>query len=235
MANLFKQAAQKTAAEAKTTKPKGTVIELPKELDTGGKLTGDSAKLHQAVADLLIGSSEEKAAKNKQNLAKGTLGRFAHPEIVRRIAKDGQVPPGPIKFVDHKGQSVTYVIQDKSQQYALKDDQVSDLRDLLGEEAANEVMVTEEVYAFNPDTMNEPLAGGEGTVADVVFEIVSKAVERNTKLSDAQKAALIRQDVVTKLKAGFANAAALHCGKDAGRIEDAFDILKSQVVRYVKS
>lgn len=235
MANLFKQAAKKASKETKK-KPKGTVIELPIELDPQDKtLTGESAKLHKAVTDLIKGAAEYSAAKNKMNVAKGTLGRFAHPEISRRIAGTGTVPPGPIKFVDHKGQQVTYVIQDKSGQYPLKDDQIEELRELLGDEKADEVMETQEVYAFDNKVMDEPLEDGEGTVSDVIFEIVSRAISRNTRLTDDQKERLIRQDEKTKLIPRFPETAAMHCGKDAARIEDAFDILSSQVVRYLKS
>lgn len=235
MANLFQKAAKKSKETTTKSKPKGTVIELPKELDGDGKLTGDSAHYHKAVHDMLEAERELKAAKNKANLAKGTLGKYVHPEVVRLLAENGVLPPTPIKVQDHKGQAVTYVVTDKSQQYPLKDDQITELQEILGETKADEITDTVEVYAFDPDCMNETLQEGEGTVADVVFEIVSKAVTRNTKLTDDQKERLIRQDVVTRLIAGFPASAAVHCGRDAVRIEEVFDVCKSQVVRYLKS
>jgi hypothetical protein len=243
MANLFQAAATKAAKEVKETKPKGTVIELPYEVDSAKVLTGESRKLHEAVTTLVEADGESKAAKNKANLAKGTIGKFAHPEVVRRLASSGLMPPGPIKFVNHEGESVTYVVTDKSKQYALKPDQVEDLKELLGEDGAAKLLKDETVFHFVPATMNEELTvsseetdeDAPKTVADVVFAAVSEAIMGCDLLTDEQKGSLIESKQITRLVPEAAKLAPQVCGKDASVIEDLFDICKSQIVRYVKT
>lgn len=231
--NMFRKAANEAKKEAKKTKPKGTVIELPQEVGDDNQLRPEFRRLHDAVHLLIESDSDAKAAKNKANLAKGQLNGWANPEIARRIATGNGLPPTPIKLVNSKGEEVTYVITDKAGQYALKDDQVEELEELLGEDAAAKLYDRREVYSFDPQVMNEQVSDDE-SVADVIFEIVSKAIERNTKLSDAQKESLIRCDDAAYLKKGACQLAPAVCGQDAAKIAEFLDVVSAQITRYVK-
>ncbi len=115
--SLFTKAKEQKVASP--VKPKGTVIVLPKDLDAEGNLTGQSEELNKSVTDVIEADREEKAAKSKGNLAKGILNRFIASEYAGLYANRGVVPATPVQVVNHRGESLTYVTQDKSQQNGL--------------------------------------------------------------------------------------------------------------------
>jgi len=231
--NLFTKA--KEAAVVAPKKEKGTVLQLPKELDVEGRLIGDSALLNNAVTEVLEASSEEKAAKNKGNLAKGRLSKYAQSQVVQLTAKLGVLPPTPVSVVNHNGESVTYVVQDKSQQNAIGPEQVELFKSVLGEDGAARVVHTKTTFAFDVNTMEEKAANGNASVAEIVAEVVSAALANDKRLSDEQKGALITSTEKTYLRPNTLQRVAELCGADAARIDQFLEAAGSAVVRYVKS
>ena len=155
--NLF--AKSKANQEDKPKKSKGTVWELPRELDAEGKLTGESAILHQAVTDAIAADAAKKAAENKGNMAKSRLSQYALSRYVENIANLGVLPTTPMAIANHVGESVTYVVQDKSGQNAITLEQKDMLASVLGEEVAEEIVVERTVFSFNPEVMQQKAAG----------------------------------------------------------------------------
>jgi hypothetical protein len=231
--NLFAKA--KEAAVVAPKKEKGTVIQLPKELDVEGRLIGESALLNHAVTEVLEASAEEKAAKNKGSLAKGRLSKYTQARLVELTAKFGVLPPTPMSVVNHNGESCTYVMQDKSQQNAIGPEQIELFKSVLGEDGANRVVHTKTIYSFDVDTMEQKAANGEMTVAEIVAETVSAALAADARLSDDQKASLIQSSEKTYLKPNTLQRVAELCGADAARIEQFLDAAGSACVRYIKS
>lgn len=233
--NLFAQAAQAPAAPKKS---KGTVIRLPADLGTDGKLTAEAAELNQAVSNVLEADREKKAATNKENLAKGLLNPHVFNRYVAQYATDGLPPPGPISVVNHKGESLTYVVQDKSQQHAVSDEQIMLLTGLYGEQA-HRLLEVRDAYGFNMETMAELAAGANAapgeTVQAVIFALVSSAVVGSTKLSEAQKANIISHTRQTHVKAGTLQRLVELCGRNTDKLRQTIEIMGSAVVRYLKT
>jgi hypothetical protein len=230
--NLFAKAKEQKADTPK--KAKGTIFQLPKELDAEGKLMGDSAVLNYAVTEALEASQEEKTAKNKGNLAKGKLAKYAQGELVKTIAKLGVMPPTPVEVVNHNGESVTYVVQNKAGQNPISGEQIELLQQEFGAELCALMTEQRETYAFNPETMAEATPDGKNTVQDVVFEIVSAALVECKRLSDEQKANIIAATTKSFLRETTLPRVAELCGADANRIDKFFEFAGSTVVRYVK-
>jgi hypothetical protein len=231
--NLFAKAAKKAATEPK--KEKGTIIQLPKDLDEAGKLVGDSALLNQAVSDAITASAEEKAAKTKGTLAKGRLMTYAQGEVVKMNAKLGVLPPTPVSVVNHNGEAITYVMADKSQQNAVSVEQVALLKDLLGVDGAAKIVEKRTTVSFNFETMEQQAANVKGkTVFDVVAEVVSGALMADPRLSAEQKESLLLSTEKTFIRVGVVDRAAELCGADAPRIATFFDAIGSACVRYMK-
>ena len=231
--NLFAKAKEQAVAAPK--KEKGTVIQLPKELDTDGKLIGESAILNNAVTEALEASAEEKAAKNKGALAKGRLSTYAESRFVELTAKLGVLPPTPVSVVNHNGESVTYIVQDKSQQNAIGQEQIDLFKEILGEGGAARVVHTKTIYAFNADTMEQKAANADLSVAEIVAEVVSAALATDARLSDEQKAELITSVEKTYLTPNTLPRVAELCGADSGRIGQFLTAAGSACVRYIKS
>lgn len=230
--NLFAKA--KTAAATAPKKEKGTIIQLPKELGANGQLTGESAILNAAVTQAIEASSEEKAAKNKGNLAKGRISTYAQSRVVDMIARIGVLPPTPINIVNHNGESVTYVMSDKSQQYPISDEQIDLLNDILGEDAASNIVDTRTIYSFDPETMDQKAANCDQTVFEIVCEVISNALATDPRLSDDQKSAIIKSSEKTYLRAHTIDRMSELCGADVERIGRFMDAVGSACVRYVK-
>ena len=234
MANLF--------AAAKKDKPttaavrKGTTFQLPKNLGKDGKLEGESLVLNNAVHNLIEASKEEKNAKAKVSVAKGQLNGWVETVYCMEWAKLGIQPPTPITLVNHNGETNTFVIQDKTQQYTLKDDQVEILTALLGPEGVTKLVENVDVYSFNSRTMAEPAANAEdSTVQDVIFELVSTAVENDDRLSEEQKNALIEVTSTNRVKPSHLSRLAEIGGCDAGKLQELLGAIGSGSPHYVKA
>lgn len=234
--NLF--ARSKAAQEDKPKKKKGTVLQLPKDLDDSGSLVGDSKIMNEAVTTAI-------AAKRDQDAAKGRLGAAlgcVHDHVVEawcaQYAQDGTQPATPVTVLNHLGESLGFVIQDKSQQNAVSDDQVEALGLCLGEEVAASLVDVRDVYSFDSDTMKQAAGGPKAkdgeTVQDVVFAIVSEALLGSPKLSDDQKAGLIASESKTYLKRNTLARLGELCGGNVGKILAVVESAGSAFVRYLK-
>lgn len=231
--NLFAKAAK--AAADKPKKEKGTIIQLPKDLDTEGKLIGQSAALNKAVSNAIEAKAEEDAAKTKGTIAKNAIVGFAQNEVVKLYAKLGVPPATPVSVVNHNGESVTYVMADKSQQNAIGAEQVSLLETILGADAAAKIISKRTIVSFNFETMGQQAANAtDKTVFDIVAEIVSKALMADPRLSTEQKESLIVSAEKTYLQVGTLQRIAELCGSDAGKIGQFYEAIGSACVRSLK-
>jgi hypothetical protein len=231
--NLFAKAA-KAAAEA-PKKAKGTIIQLPKELDAEGKLVGESAILNNAVTNAIAADAEAKAATTKLNLAKQRLLSHAQQRVVELYAQAGVLPPTPVSVVNHNGESVTYVMADKSQQNPISKEQVELFKELLGDDGANSVIHEKTTFFFDVATMEEKAANAEDkTVFDIVVEAINKVMAAEPRLSEEQKASLIKSTCKTYLKENTLSRIATICGADSARIAQFYDAAGTACVRSIK-
>jgi len=234
--NLFARAAEKTAVAPKK-KVKGTVLVLPKDLNDKGELQGESKLLHEAVTIAISAKSEMDAAKGRLGAAKGMLHTYAEEAWCATYAQAGVQPTTPVSIQNHKGEALTFVVQDKCGQNAIDEDQIELLGILLGTEAAASLIETKEFFGFNPDTMKQVAAGKEAkgeTVQDVIFEIVSQVIGESLKLSNEQKEEMFTQTSKTHLKKNTLPRLAELCGANVGKIQSFMQSAGSAIVRYLK-
>lgn len=235
--NLFARAAEKTADKPKK-KTKGTALQLPKDLNTAGELQGESKVLNEAVSIAITAKAEMDAAKGRLGAALDCLKGHAEEAWCATYAENGVQPETPVVIMNHKGETLTLVVQDKCGQNPINDDQLELLGVLLGTEVA--ASLTEEIakFGFDPNTMKEAAAGekvkeGE-TVQDVIFEIVSAAVSKCSKLSDEQKENLFTHEAKTYIKRNTLPRLAELCGSNVGKIQSFLQAAGSAIVRYMK-
>lgn len=240
--NLFAKA-QSTGANSKKA-AKGTIFELPKVLNDAGELKDDCARLHNAVSEIIQADEDCDKAKNRGNLARGTMNSYAFDAYVSKLAQQGVIPEGPVQFVNYRGEKVTYVVSNKTCSQGLSEEQIEEIRNVLGE-TADSVLVTRTSYSFNGSVMEE-IAGefpkGDlatlanlPRVADIIREIVSEAIVNETRLTDEQKAGLICATTKTTLQPGVYDSMVAYVGPDVSRLKDFFVALGSSVPRYFKS
>ena len=160
---------------------------------------------------------------------------YGQSRVVELYAKLGVAPATPVSLVNHNGESVTYVMADKSQQNPVGPEQVELLKSLLGDDGASKVVSERTIYSFNPETMEEKAAHDESkTVFEIVCETVSTALANDPRLSDEQKAAIIKSTSKTYLQPNTLDRLAELCGADAGRISQFYDAAGTACVRSIK-
>jgi hypothetical protein len=231
--NLFAAAAKKAAAAPK--KEKGTVIQLPKELDAEGKLVGESKILNESVAAAIEAKAEEKTAATKGALAKAKLKTFAQSEVVKLYAQLGVPPTTPVSVVNHNGESVTYVMADKSQQNPISEEQVALFKELLGDDGAAKVVHEKQMFFFDTATMEQQAENDkEHTVFEIVCELINKIMATEARLSQDQKNSLIKSVVKTYLEPNTLDRIAVLCGSDAAKIAQFYDAAGTACVRSIQ-
>jgi hypothetical protein len=254
--NLFARAAARTADIAPRAPAKGTPIQLPKDLNDEGELQGISKALNEAVSTVIAAKAEESAAKNKGNAAKGVLNPWMNSRWSERFAEAGVPPASPVTVVNHKGESLTLVVADKTQQYSVSREQIELLGAVLGPECVAKLVVVVESFGFDPKVMGQPAGelpmipddatsdqiealkveiAAMPTVEQVVAELISDVLTKDKRLTDEQKEALIVQSSVKRVRAGSLPRLAEFCGADAARLESVVEILGSNVTRYLRA
>ena len=235
--NLFAHAAEKSAVAPKK-KVKGTVLVLPKDLNKNGELQGESKILNEAITIAIAAKAEMDAAKGRLGAASGVLHSYTEEAWCATYASVGVQPATPVSIQNHKGEALTFVVQDKCGQNPVDAREVKALGILLGEEVAANLIETCEIFGFNPTTMKQVAGGdkanGKETVQDIIFKVVSEVIGKNPKLSDEQKEEMFTQVSKTYVKKNTLPRLSELCGSNVGKIQGFLTAAGSAFVRYLK-
>lgn len=227
MAGLFNKVKAQAAPKASAAKKKETVWLV------GG--SADSAPVAEAVKQLVVLAAQAKAIETKQGVFKAAVKGFAEKSYVKDFAATGVSPETPMQVATTDGEKVTFVCQDRSSQYQIKDDQKEALVELLGEDAVKDLLFEETTFGFNRDVLAFP----------GVMEVVEKALESALRkltddkegkpiLSEEVASQLLDVKVKTAFRPGTMDRLPLICGKDVTRIEQFMEIAGSNLTRYIK-
>lgn len=193
---------------------------------------GDPAgdQVGKAVHELVVLSAEEKAIKAKKALFETTVSNYAERRFVEDYADLGVFPETPLCVVNADGEKVTYVVQDRSAQYRVKPEQKEALIQLMGEDAAADLLYEEVGLKFNRLVMAKP------GVADAVEKALEQCI---TKLMKAGKLTeedeLVEADVKESFKPGTLDRLGILCGSDTTKMKAFLEAMGSSAVRYIKS
>jgi len=221
MAGLFAKAQAKTETKA-TTKKKSTTW-----------LVGDHGtdKVANSVHALIELSGQAKAVEAKMSVHKTIVKDFAEKSYVRDYATVGVSPETPMVVQNQDGEKVTFVVQDRSSQYNVKNDQQEALIALLGEDAAAELLYTETSFGFSREILALP---GVMEVIEKALENAIKKLIDNNVITPEQAEELLDVKSKTAFKPGTLDRLSIICGKDTTRIEQFLEIMGSSATRYVK-
>lgn len=245
--DLFAVATAKKKAQPK--KPAGTTFQLPQELDAVGNLTAKCAELHEAIATAIKAKKEMSDAENRGNAAKGLIKPIVASQYANKVATSGCLPNTPIVVTNHRGESLTYVITDKTATKGLSDEQLEMLKEMLGPDTVDRITMEFRTYGFCPETMQEisgevpvGLTAEEVVAMPRVHNIVAKrvsaalaeAVEAG-EITAEQRSTLLTADIKTLLCKGEFENLAQFTGADVSRIEGVLEALDGVVIRYLKA
>lgn len=245
--NLLKKAAASSKTKPKSV-PKGTVFQLPEEVGNDGQMLERYSVMHKAVSDVIEASGEEKTAKNKSNMSKGMLKEFVEQKFAVTMAeKPGSLPETPIQVINNKGESLTYVVQDRTKSCGLNEHQQAALLAEVGDEFYERMTYDATMYSFNTDVMREiagdiPANADMAAVAempkveDVVGSILSEAIMNTTLLTDEQKSRLIVAETSRLVRREELDNISIQCRKDPDAIERVLEAINgTAIIRYLKS
>jgi hypothetical protein len=227
MAGLFSKVKAQAAVKSTVSKKKETVW-----------LVGDPAtdKIGKSVREIIKLTGEAKAIEAKEKVHKNIVKEYAEENFVNDYAALGVHPETPFVVQNEAGERVTFVVQDRSSQYQVKDDQKGALVELLGQDAAADLLYEETTFALNRDVLAVP------GVQEVIEAALEKAIKKLTDDSAGKpilspEAAELLLDVKTKtsFKPGTLDRLTVVCGKDTTKISRFLEIMGSSATRYIKA
>lgn len=223
MATLFARTKEKAAKEAPSPKKKATTWSVG---DPNGDVVGKSIK------ELVKIDAEMKALEAKAGIHKQVVQKFAHDRFVDDFASAGVLPDTPMRVVNSDGDTVTYVVQDRSGQYQVKDTQIEDLKNILGADVVPSLIYTETTFSFNRDVMAIP---GVSEVVEKALEAAIKKLVKDEIISENVAENLLSVSEKTAFKSGILSRASSLTGNDVIRLDAMLDALGSSCCRYVKT
>lgn len=218
--DLFSSARKKQAAQP--AKSKGTPWMV-------GDPNGD--QVGKCVDELVRLNAELKAIEAKMDVAKGVVKKYALKNLCSDVAQRGVLPETPMYVQNADGHKVTFVLQDRSSQYKVKEDQQDALASMLGPDAASDLLYTEVTYSFNRDVLAVP--GVQEAIGAAVSAVVQELRE-NGVLSDEQAGSVFSAEEKTAFKPGTLDRVAVIVGRDSTRIKQFLDIMGSSATNYVR-
>lgn len=222
--NLFKKAAvAATPTETKKKKQTSWVVD--------GNANEELKELEDCISTINEVAIEMGTLENRSKLAKTKVAAHAERQFVSAIAATGILPETPMVVSNRTGQSVTYVVQDRSNTAEVGQEQIDMLIDLLGEDAANQWLHRHDVFSFDPNVLVDEIFG---PVTDAISEALTKLVAKGT-ITEDQMNGMISLKGSVKFKPGIVARLGEVCGRDSKKIATMLKILGSASPRYVKA
>jgi hypothetical protein len=221
---LFAKAAEKSAASTKSSKPKKNTTWVV------GDPEGDAVA--KAVHELVELTAQEKALAAKKKLQATIVLKVAKTNHVRDFCDLGVPPDTPMLVQNSDGEKVTFIVQDRGGQYNVKPEQIEAMQQLLGEDAANDLLYTETTLGFDRTILGIP---GVGEAIEKALERVVTKLVKDEKLTPEQADELITAKQKTSFKPGTLDRAATIVGRDTTKLAAFLDAMGSSCTRYIKS
>ncbi len=205
--------------------------------DPAGDVSKDeTVKVAKSIKELTVLAVQAKAVEAKMGVHKGVIKEFAESKFVESYVRLGVHPETPMQVQNADGEKITFVVQDRGSQYAIKDDQREALNGLLGEDATTDLLYEETTFGLNRDILALP------GVQAIVEKALESAVRKLTDDKDGKPVLppelaeqLLDVKVKTAFKPGTLDRLTLICGRDTTKVAQFIEIAGSSITRYVKT
>lgn len=194
----------------------------------GGHGTEDVSK---AVEELVHLEAQSKAIEAKMMLSKNVVKNFCEAKFVEDFASLGALPDTPMNVQNPEGLKVTYVVQDRSSQYKVKEDQLEALDQLFGADAAANLTFEEYTLSFNRVLLSIPevYAAVDKALEKAVSKLVAEGV-----IQESEAGELVQADKKTAFRPHTLERLSEICGRDTVKMKQFLDVMGSSATRYVK-
>ncbi len=224
MAGLFTKAKDKAATKSPAKSKKETTWLVGD--------TDETKKLGVAVTELVKLNRESKTIEAKMGVFKSILKDFGETNYVKGYVALEVPPETPMNIQNSEGEKVTFVIQDRSSQYGVKDDQREALVELLGEDKTGELLYEETTFGFSREVLALP---GVMAIVEKALESASKKLVEQGVVNQEVVDGLLEVKTKTAFKPGTLDKLVMICGRDVPRVSAFLEIMGSSATRYVKA
>ena len=187
-------------------------------------------KIARAIHELVGLAAQRKAIEAKEKIFKTVVLSHAKENFYQDYAARGVFPETPMKVQNHDGETVTFIVQERNQ-YPVKDESISALTQILGEDGANELIYKETVFGFNRTIL----------AVDGVMDVLGRHIEAamaelvDAGVLDQDRADLLLDaDEKRSFRPGILQRLGIIAGKSAGKIRQVCDAMGSSCVQYVR-
>lgn len=206
----------------------GSVVKKPSAKGTAWLTNEADGKSVDKFVDL---TAEKKKVEAKIAIPKGSLVSVAFAKYLESYVRTSVPPETPMTLVAGSGNSVTFVVQDRSGQGGLSEEQIEDLTTLLGSEVVDGIVYDEISFSFNRDVLAAPgvMSVIEKHLGAAISEIVESGLvsgEAADQLLEAEQRKALRPGVFQRLVSV--------CGANVARLERFLGIVGGLFVKYVK-
>lgn len=222
---LLTKLASKTKETPKAASNKKATIWFTSSLANGEVLS-------KAVHELAEIQKQKKTLEAKEGVHKTILKKAAEENFLRDSATLGVLPETPMQLQNDDGEKATFVVQDRSGQYGIKEEQKEQLVEILGAQGAEDLLYTQTTFGFNPTILALP---GVMDAVDAALERLMKKLVESDALTEDQVEKLIDCDQKVTLKPGSIERLPTIAGRDVVRMKNVMDAYGSCMVRYIKS
>lgn len=213
-----KARAQASTAEAASTK--GTVWLLSPE-----------DPLNSSVERLIKLEDDAKALEGQMSVHKLKLKQFGDQSFASACVDKGKLPDSPLIIQSAAGQSVKFVVTDRSNQYAVKADQVVALESLLGKDGAEKILYEEYSFRLNSEIL--AVDGVAQAVEKALEAVVKKLVQAGT-ISYDQGESLVQVDSKKTFKPKTLERLIEICGRETARVAGFLQAMGASATRFIK-
>jgi hypothetical protein len=235
--------AKETTPKSKSDTAKGTTWSIGGPDIAVLDLTYDAVA--DAVAELNMLASEQKAAEAKLNACKATIKIFADNELFAYWAKYEQKPEAPLRLVNaYNGAACTYIVQDRTGSSPATDAAIEAIRGIFAvgdDDPCKDMTYTTESYAFNPEVISirvrDPKTGRKITLQEMIGRSVTPLLDslvENGSLTKEEAASLLILNRFTGWTDGILDKITALADGDADVLSRAVNATGA-VVRYAKS
>lgn len=219
---LFSKAAAKSAAKPSKQKKSTTWVVGSSE---------DDKQVSDAIHQLVLLKADEEIINAKKGIHMSVVMNAAKDMHVSAFCERGVPPETPMIMQNCNGEQVNFVVQDRGGQYKVKEESLDAMRQILGDDAVDELVYTETTIGFNRDIMAIP---GVSEAIEKALETTVAKLIKSRIITEEQADELITADQKTSFKPGVLKRAAEICGRSTVRLSQFLDAMGSACTRYIK-
>jgi hypothetical protein len=225
-ANMFKNA---TAPAKEEAAPKGTTW------------TVDILDLAEAVrqVNLLAAEIVRTTTLFKENTA--AVKTYAEKRWLAHWASFRQQPETPVKVTTKAGDSVAFVVADKTRGFAPNAKMIAELGDLVGAVTLDGHLNPAVTYSFNDEVLaleaKDPMTSRKSTIMAMIARRINPLLEElvnSGQITRSQADALVSAEQVRVFDASFVAELPELCNRDPVRLGAAVTALGGAIVRFIK-